>query len=214
MLRSLIVFAFAALAATAAEAHPHVFIDAKEEIVFDKDGKMSAVRHVWQFDAAFTAFAVQGLDTNGDGDLSDEELQPLAKVNVESLKDFHYFTRLKVNGERAPVDEPTEYWLDFHGGRLTLFYTLPLRKPVSPGASTTLEVFDPEYFVAFNFIAEQPITLADAPPNCKAHFQPPKELDAQTATMLAAIPADQRDLPPELAEAAAGLSSQITVDCS
>jgi ABC-type uncharacterized transport system substrate-binding protein len=214
MLRSLIVFAFAALVATVAEAHPHVFIDAKEEIVFDADGKMTAIRHIWQFDAAFTAFAVQGLDANGDGDLSDEELQPLAKVNVESLKDFYYFTRLKVNGERAPVDDPTEYWLDFHGGRLTLFYTLPLRKPVRPGPNTTLEVFDPEYFVAFDFIAEKPITLTDAPANCKAHYKPPKELDAQTATMLAAIPADQRDLPPELADVAASLGSQITVDCS
>lgn len=214
MLRSLIVFAFAALAATAAEAHPHVFIDAKEEIVFNADGKMAAIRHIWQFDAAFTAFAVQGLDTNGDGDLSDEELQPLAKVNVESLKDFYYFTRLKVNGQRAPVDDPKEYWLDFHGGRLTLFYTLPLRKPVAPGRNTTLEVFDPEYFVAFDFIAEKPITLTGAPAGCKAHYKPPKELDAQTATMLAAIPADQRDLPPELAEVAASLGSQITVDCS
>lgn len=214
MLRSLIAFAFCALVATAAEAHPHVFIDAREEIVFDAAGKMTAVRHIWQFDAAFTAFAVQGLDADGDGQLSDEELQPLAKVNVESLKEFHYFTRLKVNGVRAPVETPQEYWLDFHDSRLTLFYTLPLKAPTSVGPNTTLEVFDPEYFVAFNFVADKAITLNGAPPNCTASYTPPKELDEKSMSMLAAIPADQPNLPDDLADMAASLASVIAIQCS
>lgn len=214
MLRSLIALAFAALFATAANAHPHVFVDAREEIVFDDEGRMAAIRHVWQFDQAFTAFAIQGLDADGDGKLSDEELQPLAKINVESLKDFHYFTRLKVNGRRAPVEEPTEYWLDFHDSRLTLFYTLPLRTPTAAGANTTLEVFDPEYFVAFNFVEGAAIALANAPANCKGNYAPPPELDAAIMEKLAALPADQRDLPEELADAAASLAAKITIACS
>ena len=50
---------------------------------------------------------------------------------------------------------PTEYWLEFHGGRLTLFYTLPLKRPVAIHGKATLEVFDPEYFVAFSFPKQQ-----------------------------------------------------------
>jgi ABC-type uncharacterized transport system substrate-binding protein len=214
MLRSLIAFAFAALAATAAEAHPHVFIDAREELVFDGDGKMSGIRHIWQFDPAFTSYAVQGLDANGDNELSDEELQPLAKVNVESLKEFHYFTRLKVNGLRVPVEEPSEYWLDFHDGRLTLFYTLPLKTPTPVGPDTTLEVFDPSYFVAFNFLPGQEIALTGAPDGCKGSYVAPKELDENTMAMLSAIPADQADLPDDLADIAATLASRITIACS
>lgn len=198
----------------AAKAHPHVFVDAREEIVFDASGRMTAIRHVWQFDAAFTAFAVQGLDADGDGKLSDEELQPLAKVNVDSLKEYRYFTNLKVGSRHVPVDAPSEYWLDFHGGRLTLFYTLPIRSPVAPGPHATLEVFDPEYFVAFSFAKDHEITLSGAPASCAASIKPPHELDSATMAKIAAIPMDQPELPPELADAASSLSSLITIACS
>ena len=90
-------------AALPAAAHPHVFVDAKAEIVFDKAGRMTAVRHIWQFDEAFTAFAIQGLDANNDGKLSDAELQPLAKVNVDSLKEYDFFTYLTVGEKDAGV---------------------------------------------------------------------------------------------------------------
>src|SRR5437868_8205203 len=183
-------------AAAPASAHPHVLVDAKAEMVFEK-GKLTAVRHIWQFDAAFTAFAVQGLDANNDGKLSDAELAPLAKVNVESLRGFAYLTYLTGStGKDLAVAPPKEYWLEFHQGRLTLFYTLPLKTPVDVKGKTTLEVFDPEYFVAFTFVADNPITLDGAPAGCSASFRPPQQLDTRTMAMLATIPADQRILPP------------------
>ncbi len=111
-------------AAGPAAAHPHVFVDARAEIVFDKAGEVTAVRHIWQFDEAFTAFAIQGLDANNDGKLSDDELAPLAKVNVDSLKEYEFFTWLRLGGKKFPFVPPSEYWLEFHGGRLTLFYAL------------------------------------------------------------------------------------------
>lgn len=198
----------------AAAAHPHVFVDAREEILFDASGKMTAIRHVWQFDEAFTAFAVQGLDANGDGKLTDDELKPLAKVNVESLREYRYFTNLKINGRHIAVVPPTEYWLEFHSGRLTLFYTLPLKTPVAPGPNTTLEVFDPEYFVAFDFVKGHELTLENAPASCKTVVKPPHPLDDATMAALAAIPVDQHDLPQDLADAASSLATYMAINCS
>jgi ABC-type uncharacterized transport system substrate-binding protein len=203
------------MATLGAAAHPHVLVDARAEIVFDPEGRITAVRNIWQFDEAFTAFAVQGLDTNGDGELSDAELAPLAKVNVDSLQEYEFFTWLTVGKKSFPFVPPTEYWLEFHGGRLTLFFTLPTKAPVplAAGSRATLEVFDPDYFVAFTFPANLPVTVDGAPAGCTAAYYPPHELDAATMAKLAAIPVDQHDLPPELEDAASALANLIKITC-
>ncbi len=174
---------------------------------------MTAVRNVWEFDRAFSAFASQGLDKNGDGKLSAKELAPLAKTNVTSLKVYGFFTILSVGQKHLKLKFPDRYFLRSQGGRLTLFFELPLVTPTAPGPSTTLEVYDPEYFVAFTFDKTKPITLYDAPPRCAATYHPPHALNASIMAKLAAVPADQHDLPPALRDAALGLANIFTMDC-
>ncbi len=84
----------------AAAAHPHVWATVRSEIVFGPDHRITGIRHHWTFDEFYTAMAVQGLDANGDGVFSKEELQPLAQVNVESLKEFDYFTFVHLERRR------------------------------------------------------------------------------------------------------------------
>ncbi len=202
-----------ALLPSGAAAHPHVLVDAKSEVVFDADGRMKSVRQVWRFDPAFSSYAIQGLDTDGDGTYSDEELKPLAKINVDSLKEFDFFTYLTVGDNELDFVQPQEYWLELHGDQLTLFYNLPLKEPIAVGPKTTLEVFDPDYFVAFTFVKEGPVTLDSAPAGCTAVYHPPKEIDDQTMAVLSARPQDQRELPPELAAAAADLANLAEIKC-
>ena len=195
-------------------AHPHVYVDARVEVVFDKEGKITALRHVWRFDDAFSAFASQGLDTNGDGILSIEELQPLAKVNVESLKDYDYFTFLKVGGKRIGFKIPTEYWLQSAEGYLTLFYTLPLMQAVKPDANgVTLDVYDPGYFVDYQLVEKDPAKLIDAPATCAMAVKRKADPDAATAAVLGKIPASERELPADLRALTADLSNRVTVKC-
>lgn len=210
-----ILLTLAALVAAAlpAAAHPHVFVTVNAELLFDGEGRIKAVGNVWQFDDAFSAFATEGLDVNRNGEFEQDELQPLAKINVESLLEFGYFTFLAVDGAEQAFTMPTEYWLEYDGSRLTLFFTLPLDLPVTVGKDTTLEIFDPEYFVAFEFPGERPLRLNGAPEGCTATYHPPKGLDDQTMAALNSLPSDQRELPPDLAAATDALADVFTISC-
>src|SRR4051812_36597021 len=130
-------------------AHPHVWITAEAEIVYAPDGKVAAIRHAWTFDPAYSSFATQGLDKNGDGVLTPDKLQELAKENAESLADFDYFTVLKANGSKPAFDGPRDYRMTYHDGELTLAFVLPLKTPGRADKVLTLEVYDPTYFVDF-----------------------------------------------------------------
>jgi len=162
--------------AQSARAHPHVWATVRSEVVFGPDHKITGIRHAWTFDEFYTAMAVQGLDADGDGVYSKEELQPLAKVNVESLKEFDYFTfvRLGKDDKPLPLKEPVDYWVDYDGNLLTLHFTLPLATPLDPKEEQiAVDVYDPSFFVAFGFATETPVKLAGAAANCTAEIEKP-----------------------------------------
>ncbi|MFZ2018918.1 MAG: DUF1007 family protein [Methyloceanibacter sp.] len=156
---------FAAFAPSVS-AHPHVWATVRSEIVLGPNHQIIAIRHAWTFDEFYTAMAVQGLDTNKDGVYSKEELEPLAKVNVESLKEFDYFTYVHFEGEDdklIKLNPPVDYWIDYDKNVLTLHFTLPLAKPVDThGKPVAMDVYDPSFFVAFGFATNNPVKLAGA----------------------------------------------------
>src|ERR1700687_3238306 len=147
------------IAPSSASAHPHVWATVRSEIVLGPNHQITGIRHAWTFDEFYTAMAIEGLDTNKDGVYSKEELQPRAKVNVESLKDFDYFTFVHFEGEEdklIKLKPPIDYWIDYEKSVLTLHFTLPLEKAVQ------VDVSDPPFFVAFGFATEKPVTLSGA----------------------------------------------------
>src|ERR1700741_605298 len=70
------------------------------------------VRHAWTFDDMFSAYAVQGLEGKTKGAYTREELAPLAQTNVESLKEYAYFTFARADGKKERFNEPVDYYLD------------------------------------------------------------------------------------------------------
>lgn len=162
-----------------ATAHPHVMVTARAEILYGNDGRITAIRHHWDFDEAYSVFAVQGLDTNKDGKLSGDELSELAKVNVESLSEFGFFTIGKINGKAQEFSAPVDYALSFENNILSLVFTLPLKTP-APGRIFGLEISDPSWFVAFSLAqGDDAVMLKGAPGGCRMTMTRPKP--AETA---------------------------------
>ena len=165
-------------AGTSAFAHPHVWVTMQSELVYAPDGATTGVRYSWTFDDMFSAFATQGIDTKTPGQFTHEELAPLAKENVESLKEFDYFTFAKANGKKIEMREPTDYYLDYNTKDtvLTLHFSLPFKTPVK-AKELNLEIYDPEYFIDFSFKdVKEPVSLVGAPAACKLSLTKPQDL--------------------------------------
>jgi ABC-type uncharacterized transport system substrate-binding protein len=177
-LAALVALAASVAASPPASAHPHVFVTAKGEIVYGSDGRILGVRHAWTFDEAYSAYATQGLDKNGDGKLTPDELVELAKVNVESLNEYGYFTIAKANGAKLAFTDPVDYSLEFANDRLTLRFMLPLKTPAKASKAFGLEIYDPTFFVAFTIAeGDDAITLVGAPKGCAVTVARPKPID-------------------------------------
>lgn len=174
-------------------AHPHVWVTMHTELVYAPDGSVTGVRHAWSFDDMFSAFATQGLESKEKGKFTREELAPLAKVNVESLKEYDYFTYASADEKKAELAEPaSDYWLDYTDAVLTLHFTLPFKTPVK-AKSLKVEVYDPSIFVDFAFDKKTPVKLVGAPAGCKIDVELPREMTFQEGKMLSQIPADQKN---------------------
>jgi ABC-type uncharacterized transport system substrate-binding protein len=99
-------------AAPAADAHPHVWITVESTVLYEQ-GSIAGIRHKWSFDEFYTAMALQGLDTNNDGHYDRNELAELTKVNVDGLRDFAFFTHVKLADHALEVGDARDAYLDY-----------------------------------------------------------------------------------------------------
>jgi ABC-type uncharacterized transport system substrate-binding protein len=199
------------VAAGGASAHPHVWVTMKSAVVYAPDGSIIGVRHAWTFDDMYSAFAVQGLESKKKGEFTPEELKPLAQTNVESLKEYDFFTFAKANGKDVTFTEPVDYHLEFNPKDtvLTLHFVLPLKAPLKAKA-LSLEVFDPSYFVDFSLAEKDAVALEKAPAGCQIGVAKPQEMTVEMARRLAEIPPDGQI--PDNSYGAA-FSNKISVKC-
>lgn len=170
--------AFAAVSTGRAQAHPHVWATIKTDLIYAPDGSVTAVRHTWTFDEMFSAFATLGIKAKTKGQFTREELQSLAKVNVDSLKGFAYFTYATADDvkEKKPFNDAVDYWLEYDPKAtvLTLHFTLPFKNPVKAKV-LKIQVYDPEFFIDFAFAKKNPVTLVGAPAPCAAWTEKPDD---------------------------------------
>ena len=162
----------------AAVAHPHVWVAVRSEVVFDKDGKILGVRHAWEFDEMYSAFATQGLGKDGKPPTR-AELEPFAKSSTETLSEFDYFTFTKQNNAKVAFKPPQDVYMEADDKRnVTLHFFLPLETPVAAKKPFSFQVYDPTYYVSFGLEKQEPVKLAQAPAGCSISLVDPGPLVA------------------------------------
>jgi ABC-type uncharacterized transport system substrate-binding protein len=153
-----------------AAAHPHVWISVVAELLYGPDGSITGVRQVWTFDEMFSTFATRGIEQKTQGTYSREELGPLAKTYMNGLKDFDYFTFVRLDGERQNgiFADARDYFIDYDPTEtaITVNFTLPL-KSAAPAKSFEVLIYDPQLYFYLSFARFDPVHLIGAPAQCR-----------------------------------------------
>jgi ABC-type uncharacterized transport system substrate-binding protein len=179
------------LSVTRAQAHPHVWVTFHSEVLYAADGTMTGIRHAWTFDDMFSAYALQGISHAKKGQYTREELASLAQTNVDSLKEYGYFTFARTESKKLKFADAVDYWLDYKSAALTLHFTLPLKVPAAAKAMK-IEIYDPSIFVDFEFAKDKAVSLSGAP-QCNLTYDLPHQPTAAEQAQLSqldAVPLD------------------------
>lgn len=180
----ILIILFTAALTVGAAAHPHVWVSARAQVIFDQKGEITAIRNSWTFDEMYSAFVTEGQGKPGQL-LTKEDLAPLAKTNVDSLAEFDFFTYAKAASQKLEFGEPEDYSLEEREDkRVVLRFTLPLKSPASAAKAFSFQVYDPTYYVAFEMEKENPISMADAPKGCSINVLGSKPLAADDSKKL------------------------------
>src|SRR5271155_3856783 len=151
--------------------HPHVWIDLRVEIDFDKAERIAGLRETWLLDEDYTAYVTKGF-TGPDGRIGDDKLAALLQENMKHLADFSYFT--KVTADKVPVGFGKAVEMSSHlsGKQLEMTFLLPFADPViARGHQVVYAVYDPTYYIeVLHQNKDKSIRLVGAPPDCHARL--------------------------------------------
>lgn len=143
------------LAAGPAFAHPHVFIDAAIEVVFDAEGYAEGVRVRWTYDEliSLTFVTERGLDPDFDGVLTPAEIDSLSGFDMAWQPGFPGDTYALL-GDTALVLSPPEDWsAGYADGVVSSTHFRRFAAPVDLGAAAlVVQAYDPGYYTSYSVV--------------------------------------------------------------
>ena len=143
-------------------AHPHVFIDAVTEVVFDK-GKIVGLRQRWTFDDVFSLLMIEDFDTDKNRKFDKSEIEALRKDAFAAVREFGYFTHTRLDGKKMAADRVSEFTASMAKGRITYSFFVPFAAPVDPKTTKVdLGTYDDTFYVSVTYDALDPIRLVGA----------------------------------------------------
>lgn len=167
-------------------AHPHVFAEARLDVVVGEGREVKALRHVWRFDDLFSSTVLLEFDTNQDLELDDEELELVASVVHESLAEFDYFQLVTLDGEDVRMNAPERMAAYFQDNQLVIQFESTPAQPLILSGKVDFGVYDPTFYTAIDFIEDSYMVVEGLPSNCsRAVIRPdPDEAIAQNQQTL------------------------------
>ena len=158
----------AALLATTipASVHPHVFAEARLDVMLNPDKTVKSLRHLWRFDDLFSSTVLMEFDKNSDLKLDDAELAEVSKTVFESIGEFNYFQVVTADGKDVPMKPPARLIANFEDQQLIILFETKPKEPLKLSGKLDFGVYDPTFYTAIDFTDDANMTVADLPANC------------------------------------------------
>jgi ABC-type uncharacterized transport system substrate-binding protein len=167
-------------------AHPHVFADARLEVVAGSDGTIQELHNVWRFDEVFSSQVLLDFDKNTNLVLDPAELEEIGSTVRASLEEFGYYTTLTHDGKSVAVAKPDVINVDYKAGQLFMFFAIKPAAPMPLKGKLTFGVYDPTLYASIDFPGDEDLVLLGDFKACKhAVVRPdPDEVIAENQSSL------------------------------
>ena len=181
-------FGLAALLASTvpASVHPHVFAEARLDVVVNPDQTVKSLRHLWRFDDLFSSTVLVEFDQNADLKLDDAELQEVSQTVYASLADFNYFQLVSVDGKDVVMKPPPQLMANYENDQLIVMFESEPKETLALKGKVDFGVYDPTFYTAIDYTEDENMAVKDLPAACtRAVIRPnPDEAIAQNQANL------------------------------
>lgn len=149
-----------------ANAHPHVFAEARLDVVVDGDGTVKSLRHLWRFDDLFSSTVLVEFDQNGDLKLDDSELAEVSKTVFESLAEYGYFQLVSVDGKDVTMNAPAQLMANYENDQLIILFESEPQAALKLKGKVDFGVYDPTFYTAIDFTEDANMAVEGLPASC------------------------------------------------
>ena len=150
----------ACIASGAALAHPHIWIRAHATLQFE-NGKIVGILNEWTFDDFFSNAIISDFDKNKNKIFDPDEIKDVAANAFAALKEYGYFTHVRVNGKPVAIAETRDFVPSIKDGRVIYHFVAVLPQPVDPRSEKfDASVYDESYYVDVDLNPKAGVKLA------------------------------------------------------
>lgn len=152
-------------------AHPHIFIDTALRVQVSADGTFEGLEVTWTYDDFYSLliFADMGLDPDGDGELTPDEVARLDGFDLNWIDGYEGDSYALRDDAPVTLGAPQSRGLTVAGGRITSTH---FRAADAPASGLVIKIYDPTFYTAYELAGQ---VAVDGP--CTTVIEP-ADLDA------------------------------------
>jgi ABC-type uncharacterized transport system substrate-binding protein len=147
--------------------HPHVFAEARLDVMLNPDMTVKSLRHLWRFDDLFSSTVLMEFDKNADLKLDDAELQDVSNTVYSSLAEYDYFQLVTADGKDVSMKPPPMLIANYEADQLIILFESEPKEPLKLEGKVDFGIYDPTFYTAIDFVEDENMAVNDLPSTCK-----------------------------------------------